>query len=111
MSGEFCSAHLERTGETVPEYRMGLCKSCFDGHAIRPRVEALGSNWGNNPERQRAMNAARVERYKGKKHYEMQTGSSSVGSNSTCNFERGPGSKPAASCVAADISDHASASA
>jgi hypothetical protein len=48
----YCIAHLERTGEQVPAHVLELCLSCFQGHPVKRHIEALGSNFGNNPARQ-----------------------------------------------------------
>lgn len=33
---ECCAAHLERTGEKRPAYKLGLCRDCWMGKALVP---------------------------------------------------------------------------
>jgi len=40
-----CEAHFERTGASVPAYKLGLCFQCFAGEPIRPGIENLGQNF------------------------------------------------------------------
>jgi len=35
QQGEFCAAHLLRTGERRAIYKAGLCKACFEGDAVK----------------------------------------------------------------------------
>lgn len=38
MTEEFCEAHLERVGKQVPVYRMGLCRDCYYGKQLLPKL-------------------------------------------------------------------------
>lgn len=42
----FCEAHLERTGEKIPIYKLGLCEQCYRGYPINVKREMLGSRLG-----------------------------------------------------------------
>ncbi len=45
MSDElFCTAHLERAGQKVPAYKLGLCRDCFSGKHIRPSERIDGDD-------------------------------------------------------------------
>ena len=38
----YCEAHLEREAVKVEEYRMGLCRDCFEGKPIDRAIEQGG---------------------------------------------------------------------
>ncbi len=44
MTPDFCEAHLERTGEKLPAYKMGLCEACYRGEPIDWKKELLGGH-------------------------------------------------------------------
>jgi hypothetical protein len=48
---DYCEAHLERTGEKVLVYRLGLCKSCYQGKAIRHSELSYAASCKEGPRR------------------------------------------------------------
>jgi hypothetical protein len=52
MNDGYCEAHLVRTGEKIPVYRVSLCRACFQGKELKTGQAEFTSDAGSQDQEQ-----------------------------------------------------------